>query len=62
LGDSGGNVHGRDAVVEPTGTYLRRFLEETADTSDDLVRCHIVTVFFVIFVCFVVKTVFLNGN
>jgi hypothetical protein len=35
-GVSGGNVGGRDAAVEPTGMYSRRFPEEIPAIRDDL--------------------------
>jgi hypothetical protein len=37
-GVSGGNVGGREAAVEPTRMYLRRFLEEIPDIRDDLAK------------------------
>jgi len=39
LAVSGENVGGTDAAAEPTWTYLRRFSEETANSSDTLIRC-----------------------
>jgi hypothetical protein len=37
-GVSGGNVGGREAAVEPTGMYSRRFPEEASDIRDHLAR------------------------
>ncbi|NNJ97131.1 MAG: hypothetical protein HKP12_08220 [Gammaproteobacteria bacterium] len=35
---SGGNVGGRDAAVEPTGTYSRRFPEEITRVGESNAR------------------------
>jgi len=43
LAVSGGNVGGRDAAVEPTGMYSRRFPEETANSGDDSYSARVVT-------------------
>jgi len=37
-GVSGRNVGGREAAVEPTRMYLRRFPEEIPDIRDDLTK------------------------